>query len=1314
MKSGALSNIHVSGGLLSEHFIRLMREDTGSFVYAQPETFVTPSDDGEKPPKKGEYDHKVAQAWADLKERWDTYGHQLTQLEPADARRLWAKPLLEALGFDLVPLRKSVELSDQLKLKLSHRGWDLNPRYHNPPIVHVVPPSQGLDARTERGKPSPHDAVQEYLNRHDDLWALLMNGLYLRVLRDYHHTYVKGYVEFDLEAIFITRSFRDFQALYRIAHASRFTSAETGNLYLEEYFQHSQLVGEKVGAKLRENVVRAVMALGNGFLDEDLLAELRADEAKCHQFYEEILRVVYRIIFLLYAEQRGMLSGGEATHHDLYLEEYSMSALRERALTDYRALDRHVDYWIGLRSTFEILRSGSSELGIYPYGGMLFDTDRDNYVAQYACKNAELLEGVYYLTTTEIDDAIHRISYADIDVEEIGAIYESLLENTPQITSTPETINNIDYPANSFILDPRALTRKTTGSYYTSHALIQELIKSALEPIIKDRLSNVGTASEERERALLSITVCDPACGSGAFLIAACNRLAIELARIRTGDIVLTDVGLQSARRDALQHCIYGVDLNPMAIELVKVSLWINALVKDKPLSFLDHHLKQGNSVIGSTRNLMAGGIPTEAFNPVLGDHKKVADQVKSINKAQRLSTSLSGWAEEQTIHSLYGAEFAQLSNVAEITPDAVKEKNRKYAELLKNGQYSKSRFLADIWTCAFFWPLTEEEQEFPTQHILSSADRDSTSISASFEDKIDRLAQTYSWFHWELEFPEVFNGIEPGFDCILGNPPWEFVEIQEKEFFGQEAPKIAQARTAADRKKMIRELAERDPRLYDVFANAKRQTECESKFLRGSSRFPLSGKGNINTYSIFVEHATQIMRSTGRAGLVVPSGIATDARTARLFRALIDNRQLISLFDFENRRKVFPIDSRYKFCLLTLSGSDAPSHKFNIAFFLQDVTDLSNADKQIELSKDDIHLINPNTATCPILRTKRDAAIIKRIYKRVPILVAEGSSNNPWPINARQGPFNLSHDSMLFQDAKMLKRSEYQFEGISIKANETRYYPLYVGKMIWIYNHRFSSVAETDANHNAEEVEFQEVNTERLADPNFSARSRFWIQEKEVISRLSTGQGWLCGYRNIARATDARTSMFAIIPYSAIGNSLNLILFDEMRPEAKAAFVANANSLVFDYITRQKVGGAALNQFIFKQLPFLPPWVYTDELARQIAGKVLELSYTSWDLRDFAKELGYVDDEGVVRPPFIWNENRRAHLQADLDAIYAHLYGISTEDLRYVLDTFPIVKRNDEHKYGAYRTKELILSYFEDYAGKITPVEELVPHDGR
>ncbi len=289
-----IEGMKTSGGLISGHFIALMREERCSFPFALPETFKLPWDQDQEGGRldQQEFDSRVTIAWEELRKRWDDYGHRLQEMDPKDARERWTAPLLAALGYEPVATPKQIEISDRLKFRFSHRGWVAeSPK---PPVVHIVPPSQDLEERSARGEPSPHDALQAYLNVHQDRWGLVTNGRFLRLIRDYHHTYSKGYVEFDLEAIFITRSFTDFRALYRMAHASRFLPAKTDDSYLEEYFKHSLAVGEKVGAGLRDNVVFAIIALGNGFLDRDLIEELKGSEESCRAYYREILKVVYR------------------------------------------------------------------------------------------------------------------------------------------------------------------------------------------------------------------------------------------------------------------------------------------------------------------------------------------------------------------------------------------------------------------------------------------------------------------------------------------------------------------------------------------------------------------------------------------------------------------------------------------------------------------------------------------------------------------------------------------------------------------------------------------------------------------------------------------------------------------------------------------------------------------------------------------------------------------------------------------------------------------------------------------------------------
>lgn len=273
MREVEIECINASGGLISRHFIALMKEERCSFPFALPGTFKLPWDSEEGRIDQKEFDRRISLAWEDLRKRWDDYGHRLQDMDPKDARSRWTFYLLVALRYEPVATPKHIEISDRLKFRFTHRGWVAeSPK---PPVIHIVPPGQDLEERSEGGQPSPHDALQAYLNVHQDRWGLVTNGRFLRLLRDYHHTYSKGYVEFDLEAIFITRSFSDFRALYRMAHASRFLPANTGDSYLEEYFKHSLAVGEKVGAGLRDNVVHAIIALGNGFLDKKLLEELK-------------------------------------------------------------------------------------------------------------------------------------------------------------------------------------------------------------------------------------------------------------------------------------------------------------------------------------------------------------------------------------------------------------------------------------------------------------------------------------------------------------------------------------------------------------------------------------------------------------------------------------------------------------------------------------------------------------------------------------------------------------------------------------------------------------------------------------------------------------------------------------------------------------------------------------------------------------------------------------------------------------------------------------------------------------------------------
>jgi len=1335
MRGREQSFVRVSGGIVTEHFVSLMQDEKHGFEYARPVTFVRPWREEDLPPQdEAQFLAQVRDVWERLLRRFDEKFRDIWagRMGAEEVRRLWQRPVLDALGFEATSTNKQIVISDRLKYRFSHRGWFAREGIPKPPVIHILAPGTDPDVRPSRGEPSPHDALQDCLNRHDATWAVLMNETVIRILRDYHHTTVPGYIEFDLEGIFLNRSFTEFLALYRFCHASRFArDPATGKEPLENYYEVSRQAGEKVGESLRANVVRAIEEFGNGSLDGSLIERLRGDDEACRAYYQEILTVVYRIIFMLFAEQRGMLGGGD--HGDLFLEEYSITSLRERVDAFEGRDDRNTDLWEGLSVTFRMLEEGVPELGVNAFDGMLFSNDGVRFLKDTKCRNTALMNAIRSLTWTvpetgrgQRGHGRQRISYADLSVEEIGAIYESLLDYTPRITTGFEEVEGREYRPGQFMLDPRGSERKTTGSYYTNPDLIAELIKSALDPVIADRLSRAGPDPAAREKALLSIRVCDPACGSGAFLIAASNRLGRELAKIRTGTELPSAQEVQAARRDVLSHCIYGVDLNPMAVELARVSLWINALVGDKPLSFLDHHIKCGNSLVGATPELIAGGIPDEAYTPVEGDSKEVANRIKKANREQRQTRTFEEFSARSRVLEACAGRFAALAEASEDDPDSVEAKKTEYKRLIASSEYAKERLAADCWCAAFFWPLDAEyARTAPTTATARMVQASGGGMLVEDTlDEVRRIANEHRFFHWHLEFPEVF--ADGGFDCVLGNPPWEVMNLNEKEFFAFRAPAIAEA-PGAKRKRLIENLKKSDPPLYNEYISALRDEQRSTLFIRGSGRFPLTAVGKTNTYSIFSELARKIISSRGRAGIIVPTGIATDATTAPFFGDLVESGSLVSLYDIENRQKLFPIDSRFKFCLLTMAGTEADIGVFDLAFFLHAVDDLHDGDRHFTLTPEEIALINPNTKNCPIFRSKRDAEITKAVYRRVPVLIDEtkGKAGNPWGVSFRQGLFNMTSDSHLFRTQEEMEDAGFTLEGNRFVKGEDVWLPLYEAKMFWQFDHRHGSFEGVQSRAN---TNLPSPTITQKMDREYVILPGYWLNEREIENKLINSNQFLV-FRRISNSTNERAIVATLIPRTPV-NDKGVIISSNQNLKFQLCLLANQNSFSFDNIARKKVGGTQVDFFIAKQLPVLPPSTYTPALTDYIAPRVIELTYTAWDLEPFARdvlaEVGVaqwnawfpanpVGPDGTPRP-FVWDEERRFDLRCDLDALYFHLYEISRDDVDYIMETFPIVKRKDEAAYGSYRTKEAILRKYDDLAREFVRVmrADLPEKDGK
>lgn len=1247
----------------------------------------------------------VSNAWPRVQRAWEGFQAAVARLRPeaagtTETRARWLLPLFAELGYGRLQTARAVEVAGQ-SYRVSH-AWGNVP-------IHLVSQSINLDRRTPgaagAARWAPHAMVQELLNRSEaHLWAFVSNGLVLRVLRDNLAMTRQAYVEFDLQAMMDGEVYADFVLLYLLCHQSRVEADRPEACWLEGWVEAAQREGTRALDQLRDGVERALVTLGSGFLahpaNEGLRERLRSGGLDAHGYYRQLLRLVYRLLFLFVAEDRDvlLLPAGDAKPDARERYERYYSTARLRTIARRLPGGKHPDLWRMLRLVAGALGSdeGVPALALPPLGGALWDPETTADLEAAELANSALLEAVRALAFTVEDKVVRAVDYRNLGSEELGSVYEALLELHP----------DVDVAARRFTLGAGAGSeRKTTGSYYTPTSLITQLLDTALDPV----LDEAAAARRDAEAAILDLKIVDPACGSGHFLVAAAHRIARRLAQVRTGEGEPTPEATREALRDVVSRCVFGVDVNPMALELAKVNLWLEGHVPGKPLTFLDHHFKSGNSLLGATPAMVSRGIPDEAFKPIEGDDRPIVASLRKRNRQLRegQGTLLLAAEDRGTYDALAGAA-AELSAAPDDTIEALHAKEEAHRRLQERAEWQREWLVADAWCAAFVAPKTKEtvdRQPFEAFYHL----RDAQPAPAEPVAETRRLAAEYSLFHWHLAFPEVFGlddhpaaddptGWTGGFDVALGNPPWDQVQFDPREFFAMRAPDIAQARHMAARTRMINALAETDPDLARVHSSAVRRVDGIKHFVHASGRFPLTSYGRLNSAPLFAEAARHTTSVCGRVGFIVPTGIATDSFNQYFFRALVDTATLVSLYDFENRKGIFPgVHRSYKFCLLTLAGAERPVPAAEFAFFALDTADLADPERRFTLSPEDIALLNPNTKTCPIFRTRRDAEITKAIYRRVPVLIDENKPHgNPWGISFKL-MFMMNTDSHLFRTREELEADGWTRHRNVFTRGPDRYLPLYEAKMIHHFDHRWAIYTDAGDTRDLTLAEKQE--------PTCVVQPRYWVPAPEVDARLRDRwpHNWLLGWRDICRSTDERTVISTVLPPAAVGNKVPLML-----PQADVShapcLVANLSVLAYDFPSRQKIGGTTLNFYLYEQLPVLPPasyqdacpWTAAESVGQWIRSRTLELAYTAWDLTDFAADLGYAG------PPFRWDPERRFVLRCELDAAFFHLYGIERDDVDYIMDTFPIVRRKDEAAHGEYRTKRGILEIYDAMAKAI------------
>ena len=1258
---------------------------------------------------------EINDAWLRALRDWQNFQavmreHHLPEHEQKFTLERWLLPLFrKGLGYGQLVPTQPIALESKGKSYPISYGWR-----HVP--IHLVGYHQPIDeVRRTPGtafRNSAYSLVQELLNNSNEhLWGIVSNGRTLRLLRRNVSLTRQAYVEFDLEKMMQSESYADFALFWLLCHQSRFEGERPADCWLEQWTKAAHENSVRALDQLREGVERAINALGKGFLTATapanyrLRTRLRDGSLSPQDYYRQVLRLVYRLIVLFVAEDRDVLFSPQATAEakERYLAYYSTRHLRQ--LAEQRIGTRHSDLFRGLWIVMEKLGSseGYAQLGLPALNGFLFSAEAVRDLTGCEISNYALLDAIRSLSTTS-DKGIRRtIDYKNIGAEELGSVYESLLELHPDLTIGASGV------ADFTLKQVSGNERKTSGSYYTPTSLIDCLLDSALDPVLLE-----ASRKPDPEHALLNLKVCDPACGSGHFLIAAAHRIAKKLAAVRTGDEEPAPEERRRALRDVVGHCIYGVDINPMAVELCKVNLWMEAIDPGKPLSFLDSHILCGNSLLGTTPALMEQGIPEKAFEPIEGDDKKVCSDWKKLNKQYHegnltlFDTTGQPWEDQHKIR----ATMTEVDNIADSSVSEIHHKQASYQRLLDSPEYQKSLLRANAWCAAFVWKKIKGGLEPITQDVFRRLTTNPRQVAPAICDEINRLAEQYQFFHWHLAFPTVFHvptadqapenaqtGWSGGFDVVLGNPPWEHTELKEQEWFATRSLEIANM-AGAERKRTIRELSTTDPALYTEFLEARRSEQGWSHFVRNSTHYPLCGRGRINTYAVFAEINRFLINSQGRVGCIVPSGIATDDTTKFFFRDLMEKHSLVSLFSFENEAKLFPgIDHRVKFALLVLTGSGRRAKSTDFAYGIYRTDDLKDQERHFSLSAEDIALLNPNTRTCPIFRSQRDMELTKAIYQRVPVFIKESTpEENAWNVTFRQGTFNMTSDSHLFRIREHLELEGWKLDGNVFYKEGEKYLPLYEGKMIWHFDHRFGTY-EGQTQAQANQGKLPELNEQQHFDPFFFSIPQYWVHETYLPNLLNDGRGALLVFRDIARSNNLRTAVFCIVPPIPCGNKLPIIVFNKEIAHEMMYFSSCTCSFVFDYVTRQKLGGVNMNFFILKQLPVLHPRNYLEKckwnrslsLGEWIIPRVIELTYTSWDLEYFAKSCIYSG------PPFCWNRERRFLLQAELDAAYFHLYGITREDVNYIMDTFHVWKQEDEQQYFEYRTKRVILEIYDE-----------------
>jgi hypothetical protein len=1016
----------------------------------------------------------------------------------------------------------------------------------------------------------------------------------------------------------IPKTFVDFLEKIKVSKDS------TGTSIVSQVSEAFDSFAVQIHDELTVNVFEALKVISEGIiLDES--NNFILDEQTLEEIREPVFILLYRIIFILYAEDRGIFP----TEQKIYQEKFSLKWLKEKWLLYSENQKKLSEYDVQNRlwGFFRLIELGSEDLGydskeffMRAYYGRLFDRKINFKLNKWKIKNQYLLDAISLLTRTHDKKGNYFfLDYSALETRHLGSIYEHLLDF--HLTVKNKKIKDLPNPSD----------RKSSGSYYTPDKIVELVVKDSIEPTIS-KIIDESSNNDEIIEKILSLKILDPAMGSGHFLIGVVEFLAKRLCEIKFEKI--SESQYAEMKREVVRKCIYGVDRNSLAVDLAKLSLWLETLSIEKPLTFLSAHLKHGNSLIG------------ESINSIF-DSQKTLFETKTLTHFKN------------SVKNFLAFEY-----IEDDSASAVKTKIEKYSKMQEKGTtFHQLKGVLDHRLAERFG-----HKSTPWRDLRQKVGVESLDFYASVENEsVNELVERIKFFHWELEFPEIFyenNGKlkeNPGFDIIIGNPPWEVLKPNIDEFCSifyenKENTKFSKLKKI-EKDKFFKSIIQND-QTNQQWEQYKKEISSQTEYFNQSGfyNFQKSNSGKpsfseLNTYRLFLEKSFNLLKNEGYCGLVIPSNFYSEYNTQKLRELIFEKTKIYSLYDFDNKNAIFKgIHRQLRFMTLVFSKA-GQTQKFNTSFLIRELDFIKDIQHNcIEYDYEFVKTTSPQTHSIVACSSKTDLEIMEKLFQH-PLLITDSD----WNLNFAQGDFNSSSHVSFFNTKN---KGVILYEGKTMNQFTNKYsVPRYHIEL----KPAIEKLRKAEERKMKSSIKkFQNIKKSNITLPPVKLYFQYY--------RLA--------WRHVSSSTNSRTLICTILPPNTFQSDslyfIKPIYFDGVEYQNSIAYTDTVflcgilNSFTMDFVIRHKVS-INVSTFFVHEIP-VPRFNQQNEYHNEIVKLSGGLICTSKEFNDLKNEIGLKES--------ITEIESRQLAKAKIDAYVAKIYSLTRNELNYILDTFPSVEK--------------------------------------